>query len=602
MSLRTIATGGPGSAADSGALLPSWRQSLAGLEGRLSQIGREELRATLAPLARQLLAQSACDDLPALAEAALALCRRLYENSRSADALPLAQAALDAARRGSDASLRLRAASACGLLLTDLGDVVEAIDHHVEALRVAAAAAGAVEASRCWSNIGLAFAMGGSHELSVQCYLRALAQVEGVSGPLHGRFAACTNLANSYYHLGDAREGLIYARLALEELSRPAWEKDAYHALLLHRSLVRLLVENGAVGEAEPHVRQAVAMAEEIATPRALIAAAIIRSTYEIAVGQRDIALTRLDQALTRARGVAPVLRDTLACVVRAEEQAGNPERALLRLRELSDHVYRVAVDRAREHLELARLLDSPVAGHDAGREQALARLTAQISPPSEPAGWQTLRRLAIAASLRFHGSGDHGARVGAMTKALALAHGVPPLEALEMGLAAELHDIGLASVPEGILRKRAPFNAVEQALYLKHTDAGAEILRDDHHPRMLMAQEIARYHHARWDGAGYPERVGSRFIPLPARLCAVAEAYDAFVCGEGRRAGRSMAEALVELDGGAGTRFDPELVRQFVSMIRSEASERGLDAASPAGSRTFRELVASLEEDRGFL
>ncbi len=73
-------------------------------------------------------------------------------------------------------------------------------------------------------------------------------------------------------------------------------------------------------------------------------------------------------------------------------------------------------------------------------------------------------------------------------------------------------------------------------------------------------------------------------------------------MCGLGRRPGRSLEQALAELDRESGTRFDPELVRQFEAMIRNEAQDRGVDASSPAGLTTFRELVASLEEDRGFL
>jgi putative two-component system response regulator len=203
---------------------------------------------------------------------------------------------------------------------------------------------------------------------------------------------------------------------------------------------------------------------------------------------------------------------------------------------------------------------------------------------------------------MRMDKTGWHGKRVGALTKALAMASGIDPLQALEMGLAAELHDIGTTSVPEGLLSKRGPFNDAERALVCRHADAGAEILRDDRHPRIFVAREIARYHHAHWNGSGHPERVGGKFIPIAARVCAVADAYDAMVCGLGARPVRSMDEALAELRREAGGQFDPELVGCFDTMIRAETAELGMDLASGSGMEDFQALVNALQEDRGFV
>ena len=572
------------------------------LESRVEQLDRRDLAAATAPLVARLGERLPEASRGEVAEAVLGFCRRLFGCARSGDALPIARALLSQAVLADDGVLERRASSACGLLAGDTADIVGAIGYQVRALQLAEAEKNLVSQSSAWNNIGLAFTVAGNTEHAVHCTRRALATVEDVPGPLHVRYTVCSNLANHLYQLGDIEAGLQYGMRALRE-SIPSWAvQDPHGAVLLRRNLVRVLIASGRVSEAREHVDEVAGLAARTSSPRVHIAAATTRASYEMALGNADIALTRLEDALARARSVPAALRDTLACVIRAEEGAGHPDRALVRLQELSDHFYRFAVDRARDHVELSSLLDAPGRCMDPQQEQARVRLVSHLRAPGEPEEWKAYRRLGVAAALRMDSTGWHGLRVGALTKALALACGIAPLQALEIGLAAELHDIGLASVPEAILAKRGELNETERSLVERHTEAGAEILRDDGHPRLLMAREIAKYHHARWDGTGYPARVGGRFIPLPARLCAVADAYDSMVCGLDNHPSMTMNDALGELRREAGRQFDPELVERFESMIRDETADLGVDPATVAGLESFQELVASLHEDRGFI
>src|SRR5205085_11395171 len=141
-----------------------------------------------------------------------------------------------------------------------------------------------------------------------------------------------------------------------------------------------------------------------------------------------------------------------------------------------------------------------------------------------------------------------------------------------------------------------------QRALVQRHVDAGAEMLRDDAHPMVFMAREISRYHHARWDGAGYPSRVAGTSTPLGARICSVADAYDAMVCGIGHAPKRDLADALAELRRESGRQFDPALVSCFDSLIRSETEGLGVDLEEGPGMADFQELVSALREDRGFV
>lgn len=575
---------------------------LAQLEARAPWLDRRAFAEAMAPLLDGLQEPIADPDRSAVAEAVLASCRRLYASARSGEVLPLARALIAQATMAGDALLEFRALSTCGLLAADTADIVGAIDYQARALAIANAQDHARFQSGTWNNIGLAFAVVGNFEMAVRSYRRALSVAETLPGPLHVRYTVCGNLANGLYQMGDVEEGLRFGLRALREAEPSSAAQDPHAAVLLRRNLVWLLIAAGRTEEAGPYVAEVAELAARAPTARTQIAAATTRATFELANGQSDIALTRLEEALARARSVPASLRDALSCITRAEEAAGHAERALLRLQELSDHIYRFAVDRARDHLELTALCESPCRSAEAMHEQARARLVSHLDPPGEPEDWKALQRLAVAAALRMDNTGWHGVRVGALTRALALACGLAPLQALEIGLAAELHDIGLASVPEGILSKKGELNEAERLLVERHVEAGAEILRDDRHPRVLLAREIARYHHARWDGAGYPLRVGGRFIPPAARLCAVADAYDAMVCGLDNHRPMTMGEALGELRREAGGQFDPALVERFESMIRDETADLGMDPSTAAGLESFQELVASLQEDRGFL
>ncbi len=538
----------------------------------------------------------------AACKVALRLCQRLYGNARSFEALPFGRANLAMSQFTNDAYLLRWSHTACGLLLADTADLAGAIEHHAVALRLASAQDDVVGMSRVWNNIGHTFCVSGNFSLAASCFRRVLALLSSESAPVFSRYASYGNLAHCLYHLDEINEGIHFAELALTEMTGDFLREDPYCAVLLHRNCAKLYLAAGDFHEAKEHVDEVMAMTESAPSPRASIAAATTQAAYEMALGQHDIGLTRLDQALVQARGVPTTLRDTLVAVIRAEEKAGFPAHALVRLNELSDHIYRTAIGQIRQHVELAELQPKVPAGLDQPLEQAKVRLISHLTPPAEPPEWKTLQRLAVSAGVRIDGLGWHGMRVGALTKALALEFGVSPLQALEFGLAAQIHDIGMASVPERIVMQARQLNDVERALVEKHTAAGAEMLSDDRHPRILIARDVAKFHHAHWNGEGHPGHVARQSIPLAARMCAVADTYDTLVTDRPYRKGCSMADALKELNRVAGTQLDPELVICFEKMIKREAANEGIDPSAEVGLDAFQQLISALTEDRGFL
>jgi putative two-component system response regulator len=575
----------------------------ASLEALASDISRHDARsvaALLQPYVEWLSGPLDPAHAKGAVDAAVLVSRALYPNARAAECLPLARALLAGCEGAGDRAQLRRAAVLCGLLATETADLVGALEYHVLGLRLAAADEDRVEMARSWNTIGHAFAVSGRLELAARSYRRCIALLEPIAGASHVRYAALTNLAESCYHLGDPAEGLAFAGAALvEQAALPRVE--THDAVLLRRTLVRLLIALDRIDEAAEHVEIAITVAQNAPSPRTAIVIDLTRAALEIVTGAGDVALSRLDRTLVRAREVPATLHEALATAVRAEESAGNAARALVRLEELFDHVYRHAVDRTQAVLAPAGVgPDEPADDHR--RVEERARLVSKLEPAAAPRTWPALRRLAASAVLRMDDTGWHGVRVGALVKALALASGTSPLQALELGLAAEVHDIGMSSIPAAILAKKGRLNDSERAIVRRHPEAAAAMLADDGHPRILLARDMARFHHARWDGHGWPERVAGSSIPMGARLCAIADAYDAMVTGYASGGRLSMVEALDELQAEAGRQFDPGLVSCFDSLIRGELEGLGIDAAAGPGLEDFQQLVASLKDDRGFV
>jgi serine/threonine protein kinase len=143
-----------------------------------------------------------------------------------------------------------------------------------------------------------------------------------------------------------------------------------------------------------------------------------------------------------------------------------------------------------------------------------------------------------------------------------------PFLERLE--LCVPLHDIGKLALPDALLAKSGPFTAYERALMKTHTLHGVEILDALNRqygatlPLLAVATVIVRYHHERYDGQGYPDRLEGEAIPPAARLVALADTYDALRRQRPHKRALSHAEATRVILHESGGQFDPALVRAF--------------------------------------
>jgi putative two-component system response regulator len=182
-----------------------------------------------------------------------------------------------------------------------------------------------------------------------------------------------------------------------------------------------------------------------------------------------------------------------------------------------------------------------------------------------ERSGFENLERLAHIAESRDSHDYEHATRVGALARRVAEALDLGSQFAALIRETAALHDVGKIVIPDSILRKPGPLTAEEVAVMRTHTTVGAEMFGTvSHSETIAMAASIARSHHERWDGTGYPDGLAGEEIPIAARIVAVADVYDALVTNRPYRGALSQAEAIGEINAGRGSQFDPQVVDAF--------------------------------------
>jgi putative two-component system response regulator len=184
---------------------------------------------------------------------------------------------------------------------------------------------------------------------------------------------------------------------------------------------------------------------------------------------------------------------------------------------------------------------------------------------------------LAKLAESRDNDTGNHLKRIRAYAQAIAeelkqrgpYTHLIDEKFLDDLYRSSPLHDIGKVGIPDDILQKPGSLTPEEWKIMRRHTVIGANILDEsikfsDHGGFLAMASVIARFHHERWDGRGYPAELVGREIPLPARIVSVADVYDALTSKRPYKDAFPPAVAKAMIDEGVGTQFDPAIVAAF--------------------------------------
>jgi putative two-component system response regulator len=216
------------------------------------------------------------------------------------------------------------------------------------------------------------------------------------------------------------------------------------------------------------------------------------------------------------------------------------------------------------------RLQDQNLLLADAVRER-----TAEL----EEARLESLTVLAAATEFRDDDTRQHTQRVGRTAALIAQALDLDDQTVATIRDAAPLHDIGKVGIPDHILIKPGRLTPQERSVMQRHVEIGARILAPTRSPVLRAAAEIARTHHEHWDGNGYLAGLHAEDIPLPGRITAVADVFDALTHQRPYKSAWPLDRALAEIIDQAGRQFDPRVVQAFATLDHATLNP---DAASP--------------------
>ena len=197
-----------------------------------------------------------------------------------------------------------------------------------------------------------------------------------------------------------------------------------------------------------------------------------------------------------------------------------------------------------------------------------IALKNAQLNCQMEESQRELVLMLGEAIERRSRETGNHVRRVGEYCRRLGELAGLPPAEAELLGVAAPLHDAGKIAIPDAILNKPGRHTDDESEIMRTHAALGAEIFQTNDLPVLQAAAIVARRHHERWDGKGYPDRLAGEDIHIYGRIVALADVFDALCSSRCYKPAWKMDEVLEVIRTESGKHFDPELTRLFLDHI----------------------------------
>ncbi len=180
----------------------------------------------------------------------------------------------------------------------------------------------------------------------------------------------------------------------------------------------------------------------------------------------------------------------------------------------------------------------------------------------------ETINILANAAEYRDDETGSHVLRISKYCEVLAKGLQMTREEVWMITKASPLHDIGKIGIPDSILLKPASLTSAEFEIMKGHPTIGSSILKNTKSKLLNMAQDIAHSHHEKWNGSGYPDGIHEESIPLPSRITALADVFDALTMKRCYKPAFSIEKSIEIMREGRGSHFDPKLLDLFIYLL----------------------------------
>jgi response regulator RpfG family c-di-GMP phosphodiesterase len=191
-----------------------------------------------------------------------------------------------------------------------------------------------------------------------------------------------------------------------------------------------------------------------------------------------------------------------------------------------------------------------------------------QLQHEVEDTQREIVYRLSEAVEQRSVETGNHVRRIAFICYELAKAYGLSELDAEKLMFAAPLHDVGKVGIPDNILNKPEGLNEQEWQVMQTHASIGFNILKGSKRAIVQAGAIIARDHHEKWDGSGYPDGKQGEQIHIYARIAALADVYDALRHRRCYKDAWTLEQVLAEIDSQAGKQFEPKLVTVFKTIV----------------------------------
>lgn len=177
----------------------------------------------------------------------------------------------------------------------------------------------------------------------------------------------------------------------------------------------------------------------------------------------------------------------------------------------------------------------------------------------------ETLLKLAKAGEYRDQETGNHIIRMAKFARLIADELKLTAMECDEIESSAPMHDIGKIGIPDNILLKPGKLTPEEMAVMRQHAIMGHQLLSDSPSRYLQVGAVIALGHHERFDGTGYPYRLSGDAIPLPARIVAVSDVFDALMSRRPYKEAWQLEQAINYIETESGRHFDPDCAQAFL-------------------------------------